>query len=45
MAHVYPQDRGQNYSLALGERMAAMMLDDEAKGRDWPAANAAKPGE
>ncbi|HET9320504.1 MAG TPA: FAD-dependent oxidoreductase [Bryobacteraceae bacterium] len=28
MAHVYPQDRGQNYSLALGERMAAMMLDD-----------------
>ena len=23
MAHVYPQDRGQNYSLRLGERMAA----------------------
>ena len=22
MAHVYPQDRGQNYSLRLGERMA-----------------------
>jgi len=28
MAHVYPQDRGQNYSLALGEKMAALMLRD-----------------
>jgi protoporphyrinogen oxidase len=28
MAHVYPQDRGQNYSLRLGERMARMMLDN-----------------
>jgi protoporphyrinogen oxidase len=27
MAHVYPQDRGQNYSLALGERVACRMLD------------------
>jgi hypothetical protein len=27
MAHVYPQDRGQNYSLKLGERMARLMLD------------------
>ena len=26
MAHVYPQDRGQNYSLALGEQIAARML-------------------
>jgi hypothetical protein len=26
MAHVYPQDRGQNYSMALGERVAAQML-------------------
>jgi protoporphyrinogen oxidase len=26
MAHVYPQDRGQNYSLRLGERLAARML-------------------
>jgi protoporphyrinogen oxidase len=26
MAHVYPQDRGQNYSLRLGERMVQMML-------------------
>jgi protoporphyrinogen oxidase len=28
MAHVYPQDRGQNYSLRLGERIAWMMLSD-----------------
>jgi protoporphyrinogen oxidase len=28
MAHVYPQDRGQNYSLRLGERMAQLILSD-----------------
>jgi len=28
MAHVYPQDRGQNYSLRLGERVARLMLED-----------------
>lgn len=27
MAHVYPQDRGQNYSLRLGERMARLMAE------------------
>jgi protoporphyrinogen oxidase len=26
MAHVYPQDRGQNYSMRLGERIARLML-------------------
>jgi hypothetical protein len=26
MAHVLPQDRGQNYSLRLGERMARRLL-------------------
>jgi len=26
MAHVYPQDRGQNYSLRLGEQMAGLLL-------------------
>lgn len=31
MAHVYPQDRGQNYSLRLGERMARMIDDDWAR--------------
>ena len=30
MAHVYPQDRGQNYSLRLGERMAQTLLSDRA---------------
>jgi protoporphyrinogen oxidase len=29
MAHVYPQDRGQNYSLRLGERVARLLLDDQ----------------
>jgi protoporphyrinogen oxidase len=28
MAHVYPQDRGQNYSLRLGERMAQLLLSE-----------------
>ncbi len=28
MAHVYPQDRGQNYSLALGKRVADLLLRD-----------------
>jgi len=28
MAHVYPQDRGQNYSLRLGERMARLIVQD-----------------
>jgi protoporphyrinogen oxidase len=32
MAHVYPQDRGQNYSLRLGERMARMILADATPG-------------
>jgi protoporphyrinogen oxidase len=33
MAHVYPQDRGQNYSLELGERMARTILHDVHPGR------------
>jgi protoporphyrinogen oxidase len=28
MAHIYPQDRGQNYSVRLGERMALRLLAD-----------------
>jgi protoporphyrinogen oxidase len=28
MGHVYPQDRGQNYSISLGERVAGMVLED-----------------
>jgi hypothetical protein len=26
MAHVYPQDRGQNYSMRLGQHMAELLL-------------------
>ncbi|HEY1297284.1 MAG TPA: NAD(P)/FAD-dependent oxidoreductase [Chloroflexota bacterium] len=33
MAHVYPQDRGQNYSLRLGERMARLILGDVTEAR------------
>ncbi len=32
MAHVYPQDRGQNYSLRLGERMAERLLAGSLRG-------------
>lgn len=28
MAQIYPQDRGQNYAIALGERVAAMVASD-----------------
>jgi len=28
MAQIYPQDRGQNYSIELGERVAEMVADD-----------------
>ncbi|MBV9172610.1 MAG: FAD-dependent oxidoreductase [Chloroflexi bacterium] len=30
MAHVYPQDRGQNYSMRLGEHMARLMIANTA---------------
>jgi protoporphyrinogen oxidase len=29
MAHVYPQDRGQNYSIRLGQRMADLLVSRE----------------
>jgi protoporphyrinogen oxidase len=32
MAHVYPQDRGQNYSIRLGQRMAELLLSTHATG-------------
>jgi protoporphyrinogen oxidase len=31
MFQVYPQDRGQNYSIALGERLVAEMLDSPSQ--------------
>jgi hypothetical protein len=38
MAHVYPQDRGQNYSLRLGERMARLDRDRLLAGANTPVA-------
>ncbi|HJP40286.1 MAG TPA: NAD(P)/FAD-dependent oxidoreductase [Dehalococcoidia bacterium] len=29
---VYPEDRGQNYSLRLGERVAQLMMEEETQG-------------
>jgi protoporphyrinogen oxidase len=36
MAQIYPQDRGQNYSILLGERVAEMVGDDLSRG-EFPA--------
>jgi protoporphyrinogen oxidase len=36
MAHVYPQDRGQNYSMRLGQHMARMILDDARNTAEQP---------
>jgi protoporphyrinogen oxidase len=38
---VYPEDRGQNYSLKLGEDVAALMMEDAARRAQAPAATAA----
>lgn len=32
MAQIYPEDRGQNYAVQYGERVARLMLDDRARG-------------
>ncbi|MSQ61408.1 MAG: NAD(P)/FAD-dependent oxidoreductase [Dehalococcoidia bacterium] len=31
MQQIYPEDRGQNYSLRLGQQVAAMAMDDRAR--------------
>lgn len=31
MGQIYPQDRGQNYAIALGEKVASMVADDLAR--------------
>jgi hypothetical protein len=28
MAQIFPEDRGQNYAIVYGERVASLMLDD-----------------
>jgi len=33
IAQIYPQDRGQNYSIVLGETVAQMMIEDLIPGR------------
>lgn len=42
MAHVYPQDRGQNYSLRLGQRLAQQMLGDGVTGANIGPASSAR---
>jgi protoporphyrinogen oxidase len=32
MSHVYPWDRGTNYAVELGQRVATLLLDDKATG-------------
>jgi protoporphyrinogen oxidase len=34
MAQIYPQDRGQNYSIALGEKVAALVATDLQAARE-----------
>ena len=33
MFQVYPQDRGQNYSIAMANRVARLVMDDDRLGR------------
>ena len=42
MTQIYPEDRGQNYSIRMGEEVAQMVIDDHAKRAD--AAPNATPG-
>ncbi len=35
MSQIYPEDRGQNYSIKMGEQVAAMAVED------WERATAA----
>ena len=30
MTQIYPEDRGQNYSIRMGEEVAAMVIEDHA---------------
>ncbi len=31
MTQIYPEDRGQNYSILMGEDVAKMVVEDHAK--------------
>ena len=34
-SQIYPEDRGTNYSVRLGNRIATMVLDDDKSGAPW----------
>ncbi len=34
MSQIYPEDRGQNYSILMGEKVAKLVADDMAGGSD-----------
>jgi protoporphyrinogen oxidase len=36
MTQIYPEDRGTNYSVRLGNRVAALVDDDLRSGNSWP---------
>jgi hypothetical protein len=31
MTQIYPEDRGQNYSIKMGDEVAAMVVEDHAR--------------
>ncbi|MBI3972806.1 MAG: NAD(P)/FAD-dependent oxidoreductase [Chloroflexi bacterium] len=43
MFQVYPQDRGQNYSVALGNRLAEAMIEDERRATNDERALVVRP--
>ena len=40
MSQIYPQDRGQNYSIEMGERVAGLAMEDAAQAPTTVSANA-----
>jgi protoporphyrinogen oxidase len=40
MTQIYPEDRGQNYSILMGENVAQMVVEDHAKRATHPTATA-----
>jgi protoporphyrinogen oxidase len=41
MSQIYPEDRGQNYSIKMGEQVASMAVEDFERARSEPAATPA----
>jgi protoporphyrinogen oxidase len=35
-SQIYPEDRGTNYSVRLGKRVAAIVEEDDRSGAEWP---------